>query len=525
MKGQIIGGNFSEIILRQKAGEELEIGELLVSESEHEKMIFQIHDLEYASQLSRQNIELISGMKIEEDADLAFFDENTRNYVIAKMKSLITIRKENENQNLGRDARTSKKLPAFFSNTQEIRKEDLYFLQEQKNPLFLGKLRSGSKIIDFDIFINGKDALTHHILVCATTGKGKSNLVKSILWNLLDKDYCGTLVLDPHDEYYGRNAKGLKDNQSSNKLRYYTPKDQIPGTKTLKINLRAIKPNHLNGVLNLSDPQAQAMYMYYRKFKDSWIEAVILGKEIDSQDESKKMFQEASVNVLRRNLISVLNVSDKEGKLVCNGVFDDVSGEHTIHDIISELENAMTVIIDTSSFGGNVELLIGSIISSEIFNRYRIHKQLGTLNEKPAISIVLEEAPRVIGKDALEKGSNIFSTIAREGRKFKIGLLAITQLPSLIPREILANINTKIILGTEMKPERDSIIDSAAQDLSSDDRNIASLDKGEAIVTSTFVKFATPIKIPLFEDLINAQKKETHKQSFAGISGIDVVDL
>ncbi len=518
MKGQIIGGNFSELILRQKSGAEIEIGELIVSENEHEKMIFQVFDLQFSSQLSSQNIELISGMKIEEDADVTFFDENIRNYVIAKLKSLITMRKEG-------NARISKKLPAFFSNAREIRKEDLHFLQEQNNPLFLGKLRSGSKEIDFDIFIDGKEALTHHMLVCATTGKGKSNLVKSILWNLIDKDYCGVLVLDPHDEYYGRNTPGLREHHAFGRLMYYTPKDALPGTKTLKINLSAIKPAHLNGVLNLSDPQAQAMYMYYRKFKESWIQAVILGREIETGDENKRMFQEASVNVLRRNLIALLNVSEREGKLICSGVFDDNSGEHTIHDIISELENAMTVIIDTSSFGGNVELLIGSIISSEIFNRYRVHKQVGTLDAKPAISIVLEEAPRVIGKDALEKGSNIFSTIAREGRKFKIGLLAITQLPSLIPREILANINTKIILGTEMKPERDSIIDSAAQDLSNDDRSIASLDKGEAIVTSTFVRFATPIKIPFFDDLLRLQKKENYKKSFSGISGIDVVEL
>ncbi len=50
-----------------------------------------------------------------------------------------------------------------------------------------------------------------------------------------------------------------------------------------------------------------------------------------------------------------------------------------------------------------------------------------------------------------------------------------------------------------MAPERQAIIDSAAQDLSDDNRNIASLDVGEAIVTSNFSKFALPIKIPLFE--------------------------
>ena len=129
----------------------------------------------------------------------------------------------------------------------------------------------------------------------------------------------------------------------------------------------------------------------------------------------------------------------------------------------------------------------------------------------------LEEAPRVLGKEVLEKGSNIFSTIAREGRKFKIGLCAITQIPSLIPREILANMNTKIILGIEMAPERQAIIESASQDLSNDNRTIASLDKGEAIITSNFTKFATPVKIPLFKDFAMINKKEEIRKDFSGI--------
>jgi len=72
--------------------------------------------------------------------------------------------------------------------------------------------------------------------------------------------------------------------------------------------------------------------------------------------------------------------------------------------------------------------------------------------------------------------------------------------------------NTKIILGIEMAPERQAIIESASQDLSSDARAIASLDKGEAIITSNFARFATPIKVPLFDDLVK-KTKELNKKS------------
>ena len=153
------------------------------------------------------------------------------------------------------------------------------------------------------------------------------------------------------------------------------------------------------------------------------------------------------------------------------------------------------------------ELLIGSMIARKAFNRYQRYKSEGFLDDKPIVSVVIEEAPRVLGKDALQSGDNIYSIIAKEGRKFKIGLIAITQLTSVIQKEILANLNTKIILGNELVTERRAVIESACQDLSSDDQAISSLDIGEAIVSSTFTKFAVPVHLPLFDEFVKAETK------------------
>lgn len=81
--------------------------------------------------------------------------------------------------------------------------------------------------------------------------------------------------------------------------------------------------------------------------------------------------------------------------------------------------------------------------------------------------------------------------------------------------------NTKIIMGTEMSSERQAIVDSASQDLSADSRSIASLDKGEAIVSSNFSKFAIPVKIPMFDASIlskdsNEDSSKVNK-SFSGV--------
>jgi hypothetical protein len=502
-KGQVISGRFGEIKARQKADAELELGELLIAEAKDMKILLQVYDLQYGSQISEQNLELISGMQLEERAELDFMDPDLRNYTVAFLKNLIDI-KDGE-------AKTSKTLPSFFSTVRDVTKDDVSFLQAPQQPLFFGKLRSGTKELDVDIHLDGEDVFRHHILITGTTGKGKSVLMSNLLWDATSRDYCASLVLDPHDEYFGRTTTGLKDHPDG--VQYYSSQDVPPGGKTLTINVDVLKPGHF-GFMSLSRAQNDAMYAYYKQYRSGWINALMSEDPLEGAG-----VQDVTKAVLRRKLSNVLDIVLSEDGFRCTGVFTTSGGESTISGIVNELEDGETVVIDTSNFAGQVELLVGSLIASELFRKYKYYKRNGELGQKPVVSIVLEEAPRVLGKDVLESGTNIFSTLAREGRKFKVGLSAITQLPSLIPREILANMNTKIILGTEMNTERQAIIESASQDLSNDSRAIASLDKGEAILSSNFGQFAIPLSIPYFPEWVgNERAEETVTNSFEGMS-------
>ena len=85
-KGQVISGEFGKILVRQKSDQNLELGELLISESGDNKILMQVFDLIYGSQISQQNLELISGLNLEENTDTEFFDKNLRNYMLAGLK-------------------------------------------------------------------------------------------------------------------------------------------------------------------------------------------------------------------------------------------------------------------------------------------------------------------------------------------------------------------------------------------------------------------------------------------------------
>ena len=507
--GSIIHGKHGSILIRQKNDSEIELGDLLtVEHQDGSYSILQVYDLAYGSQIPDKHLEMISGMRLEGfGADLDFMDPTLRNYVLAMVKSIAKVK--------GKDVRIPKTLPQFMSDVRHIEKEDLAFMSTPENPIYLGNVRSGSKILDVEVYLNGLDVFTHHVLIPATTGRGKSNLVKVMLWNILDKDFCGILVLDPHDEYFGRHMKGLKDHpKSRDKLVYYSPRP-VQGSVSLIFNFKSIKPWHFRGIVEFSPAQHEAMVVAYNSYQDGWLCEIVKGSELKNVDPK-------TLAVLQRRINTILGLYvDDKGQVVCrSNVFSDTLGERTVRDILGGLEAGKKVIIDTSRFTDEIELLIGSIVLHEAFNNYRNYKLDGELDQKPVISIVVEEAPRVLSNEVLTSaGNNIYSDIAREGRKFKIGLTAITQLTSIIPRTVLANINTKIILGNELVTERSAIIDSASQDLSTDDRNIASLDKGEAIVSSNFTKFAIPIQIPLFEDYITRFKGDSmpkEKMRFVG---------
>jgi hypothetical protein len=507
--GQIVSGKVGEILIRQKSGETIELGDLLVVEEGDHFLILQVFDLRYGSQVSPSARELLAGMKLEGfGAGLEFLEPELRNYVIAAVKGVARV------SNDGKDVKIPKVLPHFFSSVRYIKREDLTFLTKPSNPVYLGKVRSGSKTIDVDVHLNAVDVFRHHVVIPATTGRGKSNLVKVMLWSILGQNNFGVLVLDPHDEYYGRHEKGLKDHpKAKGNLLYYSSTPPA-GANTLVVNLKSIAPWHFEGIVMFTDAQQDAIKLYYNRFQQDWIENIVRGTKVE--DVAPR-----TIGVLQRKFDTVLGVYlDDSGKLQCRSrVFSDTAGTTTTKDIANALEKGKIVIVDTSRLLDEAELLIGSIVVSEIFHRYQNYKSTGELDAKPIVSVVIEEAPRVLGTDVLASaGDNIYSTVAREGRKFKVGLIAITQLTSLIPRQILANMNTKIILGNEMAAERRAIIDSAAQDLSEDDRTIASLDIGEAIVSSNFTRFAVPVQIPLFENYIKTDlsKEEKEKTIFVG---------
>ena len=101
-----------------------------------------------------------------------------------------------------------------------------------------------------------------------------------------------------------------------------------------------------------------------------------------------------------------------------------------------------------------------------------------------------------------DRESNVFPRVAREGRKFKVGLCAVTQQPKLLDDELLSQFNTFFVLGLADEKDRNILRASSKQDISALGPEIQTLMPGECLLANLEAPFAVPAKVDLYADVV-----------------------
>lgn len=479
--GQTVGGNYSTVVIRQQADADLEIGDLLACGG-GVTTILQVYDIENGSQLSDRTKEMLAGTVLGDGPGGAqSYEPETSNYVLALAKQLATLSADGHNK--------PKRLIESFTQVRRATPEDLSFMEgAAPGRICLGQVRSGSTGMPGDGFwMDAAKALSHHMLVVGSTGRGKSNFVKCVLWGLLGSGGVGMLVLDARGEYHS----GLSAHPDArDSLACYTsPRSPAPGAIPMRVSVRSVLPAHLSGVVELPEAEEQMMYGLRDAHGDLWIERLME----DARNGDHDMGAAPTRAALCHEVRYALGLDPDDAVFSADGSV----GQGTIQDIVDRLNAGRVVVVDTSGMNESEARAIGNILVDAVLRGRRLAKRDGRLDGLPPVGIVIEDAQRL-----LADAGNAYYKIILEGRKLQVGLVAVSQLASAIPRGVRVNLNTKVIFGSEMSKERDAIVDSAAQDLSGDYHAMKSLDVGEAIMSGALVPFAVPLKIPSFDSLV-----------------------
>lgn len=139
---------------------------------------------------------------------------------------------------------------------------------------------------------------------------------------------------------------------------------------------------------------------------------------------------------------------------ICADSILEIKGEDglDVDEVVKHVDEGNVVIVDVSSLSTTQADLLVLTVTRRLFE-YRLELGVEESKKRPVISVVSEEAPLYLSPEKVRSPFNPFARIAREGRKFGIGLLAITQLATMIEKQLLGNFNTFIIMRTRSRSD------------------------------------------------------------------------
>ena len=351
------------------------------------------------------------------------------------------------------------------------------------------------------IKLNSEIMVKKHLFVAAMTGSGKTVTVKTIIAGLYKTGKFGILIFDVHGEYAYSRMQGEKIKTRG--LRELSQEDVVvygldnKADKKLIINYRNLSLSDLYNFYDWSGPQREALEIIFgdESHKESGNHPLdYILKSTSGTINREYHIHEAPANVIIRRV-----------KQILKGGFDFVTGKDCLNiyeAILEDLSKKKIVIIDFTHLSEKSENIIINVLSRRILNNNKWKTQR---NQNPTnIFIVLEEAQRFLDP-AENQNKGVMRELVREGRKFGVGLGAVTQIPRFFDERILSQFNTYIILKLSNSSDRNILEGGSPQNISDMFTEIATLYPGEAVIVGEAIPLALPVKIHLF-DLLDLSK-------------------
>ena len=295
--------------------------------------------------------------------------------------------------------------------------------------------------------------VSRRTFIFARAGFGKSNLNKLLFSKLYETTPhvtkrnnrqvpVGTVIFDPDGEYFwpdDRGRPGLCDvPHLEDKLVVFTerqnPSPYYQGFVAggIKLDIRRLRPSDVIGIALSPDRQEQQNVRKLRGLSQHrWERLVDLvdadGNNADMAEICKLLEldpqrQEFEALAARANLTAIARaLHDKSSQLM--------------DKLLYALGEGKLCVIDVSQMRGGQSLMLSGLILRRIFDRNQEEFTAAEPKTIPTIAVV-EEAQSVL--NSRSNASEPYLDWVKEGRKYDLGALLITQQPGSIPVEILS---------------------------------------------------------------------------------------
>lgn len=319
-----------------------------------------------------------------------------------------------------------------------------------KKGIYLGDIVVSSS--EGDPFLLSPDFLERHVLCVASTGAGKSYSVGVLLEEILLKHRSAAILLfDVHNEYWG--IAEPNDAKEIELLDYEEYKPQGFPNKLLLFEKDSLS---LGNYFDL--PKLRRLVELTAAQENSLTN--VLTKKVPLQ-ELVSIIQISDIHSSTRE-----NLTAKVNSLSNLKLFDfELDFEALVRP-----GKVSIIRLDQFTDERKRNLVVNEILT-QIFEK----KILGEIPREREIVLIIEEAHRFVST----KG--IIPRIAREGRKFGIYEILISQRPGDLPDTIIANMNTLIALRIRSDKDLTKIrlMEGISTDIVS---KLPHLNRGEALI-------------------------------------------
>lgn len=463
--------------------------------------------------------------------------------------------------------------PTIDDEVHLVTNDDLKLIHATNSPssINIGSLASSESL---PAFIDIDKLLSRHAAILGSTGSGKSNTVTALLRAITSGTFpkAKIILIDPHSEYHTAlkdyaKVLSIDDQQNPLKIPFWglsynelalilfdrkqaadTTQDIAVQEKIL-VHKLSIAPNLKCGAVDKEVITVDSPIPFNLKkiWYDLYVEenATVNTKQdistaaylteggVELKGGWEKLiapqFQppatgSAAPFIYKQSKILASYLNKLQGKLKDNRLnflfnVDDFDGvKLDIDDLLSDWLNhdKPITVLDLGGIPFEIMDMVVGLISRILFESIFWGRYIPGFGRQRPILMVFEEAHSYLPRGGSNQtvtgyASRAVRRICKEGRKYGIGAMIISQRPSDLDETILSQCGTFIALRLSNSQDQGIVNAALPDNLGSLSELLPSLRTGEAIIVGEAVKIPSRVRLPLVEPRPDSSDPEPSK--------------
>lgn len=442
--------------------------------------------------------------------------------------------------------------PTINDEVHIVTDEDLFDIYGKEKSVEDGLLAIGKHASsdNLDVYLDIHKLVLRHAAILGSTGSGKSNSVVAVIKQIRSQmKNSRMLLIDPHGEYSSAfpeakvfrigdpvkplyipfwlmnfeelmyflvGAKSIDDQRPE----YRRFREIITKAKKANCHLKAgdVDRNYITADSPIPFSIRQIWYDINRELNATYTDASKQDKTTEckvSDGDAEKLipaeFQPYSMGSVAPFRSRKQEMYSYEKKLLARlkdsrydfmfypGDYKDENSSKDLHNLLEEWigGNERLAILDLSNVPFEVmDITVGLITRFVYDSMFWGRNEPNTGRNRPLL-IAYEEAHSYLGKENTIYAREAVERIFKEGRKFGVGAIVISQRPSELSETILAQVGTFIALRLTNSSDQSIVKSMSPDNLNSLMNLLPALRIGEAVIVGEAINIASRVRLPL----------------------------